>query len=160
MSYWILDFLPIPLGICAFLVIKSLRISIDRIKIIREDDADAEFLERIHDGFHKQPIHKSCASGKKLIDLAIISGNFVEAKKLNRVGIISRKGSFLIKLEVRALARAVLKAKTDKITILASDNPSLRRFVLRYSKVSGTLIWYALFSDVETVCIWGKTCIE
>lgn len=151
MSYWILDFLPIPLGICGFLVIKSLRINIDRIRITRGEDAGAGFLERTDIDFHKHDVFNPRESDKKLLDLAITSGNFVGDGQIGRIGIISEKGSFVRQFETRALARSVLEGKTGKITILAPDRKGMDRFVLRHSAVSGTVVWFALVGEMKMV---------
>lgn len=146
LSSYVYDFAPIPIGMLAFYIIRSIKLSGRRIRIYNEDtgrkfpdsslrQADGTYAANDFQGFIKTAL--------------IVNGKFPRRRPKSPHLLVFRELGILDSRNVMTVGKYLKISKKNKISVFSSNDGDLLREALGFSNASGFLLAYSLNSALD-----------
>jgi|GEM_PF-6189407 hypothetical protein len=146
---YILNFIPVPIGILAFYVIRSIRISSKKIRICDDENNRRTYLSNAIE--NQMPI--DCSSLRKfeifVKDMLIVSGVSVRRGRPNYPSIGFSKIGVINIQNLESMPEYLMRMRKERIILFVHRPESLLVELLAFGKTSGILISYSLDYKLE-----------
>lgn len=151
---YLLNFIPIPIGILALYVIKSIHISSRKIRVYGSDRKVRRHSD--YSGKNVRCLSHSISPNRGTFrsfarEMLIVNGKLSKSSKIENAALIFCRIGLMSARNVNSLSQYLAKTPKKRIHLFLNDDAFLFECIMAFGDVSGILIAYSLDCGLDFV---------